>query len=128
MPEITDERTLEKREIMKNPINKERVVRPETQLLRWLSGEPQHNGQHRGLGECTPDFSCCHPDLLSTPNVRIEQTLIKLRDNLIEEMCSREPLEGEEVDLEQQGWFVATVERWFDDLIFDTCEIVGGGE
>jgi len=106
---------------MKNPINAERAVRPESQLLWWMAGEPQHNGQHRGRGECTPDFSCCNPELLVDTNDRIRSTLTKLKNSLVEEMQSREPNYGEEVDLVQQVFFVKCVERWFDDLVFDTC-------
>lgn len=37
----------------------------EEQLQRWLDGESIHLD-----GSCTPDFSCCEPELLATPEVR----------------------------------------------------------
>jgi hypothetical protein len=59
---------------------------PEEQLDRWVDGDPVHNHNRwisivdddnkvvgrRKLegGECCPDFSCCHPELLAPPEVR----------------------------------------------------------
>jgi len=61
-------------------------------------------------------------NILSTPpDEKIRYVLSKLKESLVEEMRSREPGDGEEVDIEQQEFFVRTVERWFDDLAFDTC-------
>ena len=107
--------------VAKNPVKQERVIRTETQDLLWLAGVALHNGQNRSLGECVLDFSCCHPDLSTSPDEKIKHVLGKLKESLVEEMRSREPGDGEEVDIEQQEFFVRTVERWFDDLVFDTC-------
>lgn len=37
------------------------------QLIEWVKGNPIHNTQD---DECCPDFSCCHPDLLQSEEVR----------------------------------------------------------
>lgn len=37
------------------------------QCLAWAEGRPYHN---RVDDECTPDFSCCHPDMLETDSVK----------------------------------------------------------
>ncbi len=37
------------------------------QLQLWLDGESVHNKER---GECTPDFSCCRPELLAPQDVR----------------------------------------------------------
>lgn len=108
------------RAMSENPISNERVIRIESQLLLWIAGRSLHNGQHRRHGECVPDFSCCQPLLMSSPEERIKIGARGLKDALIAEMRSFEPLEGEEVDLEQQEWFVRVVDRWFEDLLFDT--------
>lgn len=36
--------------------------RARLQCLAWVDGRPQHNHVD---GECTPDFSCCVPDLFN---------------------------------------------------------------
>jgi hypothetical protein len=43
---------------------KKTTISDEEQLARWVSGESVHNG------ECTPDFSCCRPQLLASQEVR----------------------------------------------------------
>ena len=47
-----------------NPCNNERIMTPAQQLEKWVRGESVHNGAAKNLGECCPDFSCCHPDML----------------------------------------------------------------
>lgn len=37
------------------------------QTLDWSNGRPWHNNID---GECCPDFSCCHPELLAPKKVR----------------------------------------------------------
>lgn len=36
---------------------------PNEQLDEWVKGNSIHNTE---LGECCPDFSCCHPELLAS--------------------------------------------------------------
>lgn len=110
-----------KTKMVENPINVERVIRIESQLLMWLAGQPLHNGQSSGRGECTPDFACCDPDLLEEPDKRIAYVLSRLRDCVVGTMRSEEPSYGEEIDLPTQEILVRGVSRWFDDLILDTC-------
>ncbi len=38
-----------------------------TQLKLWVRGESVHNAMR---DECTPDFSCCRPELLDPKKVR----------------------------------------------------------
>ncbi len=40
------------------------------QLAAWVAGTPKHNGATRSEGECCPDFSCCHPELLAPEDER----------------------------------------------------------
>jgi hypothetical protein len=40
---------------------------PEYQVDLWVNGLSLHNGDR---DECCPDFSCCHPDLLSDRDTR----------------------------------------------------------
>ena len=47
----------------------------EYQLNEWVAGRPWHNpfdpsGSTAHGGECCPDFSCCHPELLAPTNQR----------------------------------------------------------
>ena len=42
----------------------------EEQLALWVSGNSQHMGEKRGEGQCCPDSSCCHPELLAPQEVR----------------------------------------------------------
>jgi hypothetical protein len=37
---------------------------PAEQLEKWVAGESIHNEERK---ECTPDFSCCYPDLAWLP-------------------------------------------------------------
>lgn len=37
------------------------------QLVLWLGGQSVHN---HISGECCPDFSCCHPDMLMPQEAR----------------------------------------------------------
>lgn len=41
--------------------------RVKSQLLSWARGAPFHNPVD---DECCPDFSCCHPDLFETDEVK----------------------------------------------------------
>lgn len=51
----------------------------EEQLELWLKGESIHN---RDRDECTPDFSCCTPDLLAPLEKRkIFVNALKYGDN-----------------------------------------------
>ena len=106
----------------KNPINNERVIRILSSNLWWLTGNPRHNGQHRGLGECSPDFSCCYPDLLSDPNIRIKEVLGKMKDELIRFISERELDSGQELDTESQNLILRWIDCWFEDLIYDTVD------
>jgi hypothetical protein len=47
-----------------------RIMTPEEQIDRWVAGDPVHNGENSGNGECCPDFSCCKPHLLAEEAVR----------------------------------------------------------
>ena len=38
------------------------------QLDLWVQGVSKHNEE---LGRCCPDFSCCQPSLLASPEVRM---------------------------------------------------------
>jgi hypothetical protein len=40
------------------------------QMILWLNGRSVHNAIS---GECTPDFSCCHPDMESPHERKVEQ-------------------------------------------------------
>lgn len=43
----------------------------EQQLARWVAGESIHNGPKSSpKSSCTPDFSCCKPELLQPVEVR----------------------------------------------------------
>jgi len=39
------------------------------QLKRWVDGESVHNSTR---DECTPDFSCCKPQLLAPKEIRMK--------------------------------------------------------
>lgn len=39
------------------------------QLQAWVYGNPVHNKER---DECTPDFSCCHPELLADLETRLK--------------------------------------------------------
>jgi len=57
----------------------------EEQLARWVAGESVHRQfklqlvdkdgitvvSERDADECTPDFSCCRPNLLAEPDIRV---------------------------------------------------------
>jgi hypothetical protein len=41
------------------------------QLDEWVAGRPKHRGAKSDpRSECTPDFSCCKPDLLQPIEIR----------------------------------------------------------
>lgn len=40
------------------------------QMILWVNGRSVHNAVN---GECTPDFSCCHPDMMSSRDERIAE-------------------------------------------------------
>lgn len=41
------------------------------QLLDWAAGRPRHFHRERdGYDQCCPDYSCCRPELLQSPEVR----------------------------------------------------------
>ena len=42
-------------------------MKPRDQLELWLAGESVHNDER---DECTPDFSCCRPELLAPKDTR----------------------------------------------------------
>jgi hypothetical protein len=50
------------------PGTKIESITNDEQLQRWVDGESVHSSL---TGECCPDFSCCRPELLSTPEFRI---------------------------------------------------------
>lgn len=52
----------------------------EVQLREWVKGNSIHNTVGN---ECCPDFSCCHPELLMSEEVRIKfADAHKRKDNL----------------------------------------------
>ena len=56
---------------MKDQEEKGELIDSDEQLRRWVNGESVHR-QIPGCsgGECTPDFSCCNPELLQPKSVR----------------------------------------------------------
>ena len=103
-----------------NPAAAERKMRVESQLLFWLGGKSLHNGQAKGRGKCCPDFSCCDKRLSMTLDGKIKLTLSVLKERLIEHIRSSEVDYGEELDIESQELICAWIEKWFDNLSFDT--------
>lgn len=55
------------------------------QIDAWVDGNPKHNNE---TGECTPDFSCCKPDLLAPleDRERFRQALIDDDEKTVKEM------------------------------------------
>jgi hypothetical protein len=51
--------------------NRGKIMSNKHQLDLWVAGNPVHNGRTRMEGECTPDFSCCHRELLIPEQERI---------------------------------------------------------
>lgn len=41
--------------------------RMKQQTLQWAMGNPRHNYIDN---ECCPDFSCCHPDMYETDEIK----------------------------------------------------------
>jgi len=54
------------------------IGRMQEQLEEWVDGNPIHNQVE---DECTPDFSCCNPDLLQSPEER-KQFYNKIQEQL----------------------------------------------
>lgn len=61
---------------------KGKQISVETQLKLWVKGESVHNASRN---ECTPDFSCCRPELLAAPAVRAEYAMASADRR--EQMC-----------------------------------------
>ena len=62
---------------------KHEKITSEEQLRRWVDGEPVHRDEEllEG-GECCPDFSCCVPELLASPEVRQAFVAASQRDRM----------------------------------------------
>lgn len=70
---------------MSIPITPGEWITSEEQLARWLDGKPVHRQfklklvdkdgvtvvGERDMDECTPDFSCCRPNLLVDLEIRV---------------------------------------------------------
>lgn len=59
------------------------MITSEEQLQRWVDGESIHR-EITGVdgGECTPDFSCCMPDLLADKEIRVAFQAASQNDRL----------------------------------------------